>query len=56
MKKLLVLFVLLCCVGCKVLLPNVSKADSEEKQLQESRKQTKHFERIAIALEKIADN
>ena len=40
------------CAGCDVLTPNVSKAQTEKKQLVESTRQNDLLERIAVALEK----
>lgn len=55
MKYLMIFLGLTCLLtGCDVVAPNISKAQTEKAQLREAREQNKYYERIAIALERIA--
>lgn len=57
MKYLLVALLLFCLFGCDnaYLNPDVSKAVTERKQYDQLVEQNKTYERIAVALEKIAE-
>ena len=41
--------------GCDVVAPNISKAKTEKQQLKEIKTQNEYYERIANALEKMAN-
>ena len=57
MKILITILLCMGILGCSnpVLFPDSSKAITERKQYKEMVEQNKTFERIAIALEKIAE-
>ena len=54
MKTVFVFVVLVSMAGCKFIAPNVSKAMSEEAQIEEMKKQTAAMEKISFSLQWIA--
>ena len=54
MKILLLLTLLLSLCGCSVFAPNVSRAQTELKQLEQLKQQNIYYERICLSLETIA--
>ena len=53
--KLLIIILLLLLSGCDYFMSDVEKSKTEKKQYQELVEQNQHLDRIANALEKIAN-
>ncbi len=55
MKQLVVIILLLSLYGCSIFAPEVSKAQTELKQLEQLKQQNVYYERICNSLETIAE-